>query len=156
MNNRRKFLKQVCPSVAFAFFGLSFLEACSTDEASNPINDNDNNGNNDGVGYISEGNVFTIDLNSSNFASLAPVGGWMNGYSIGLQMLFLRISEDTIQAYSNSCPHQGTRNLWELNGDNFRCNDHGNSYSSSDCSGASGSLDCYTSIIEGNSLIVTT
>lgn len=154
MNNRRKFLKQVCPTVAFAFFGLSFLEACSTDEASDPINNNDNNENNDGVGYISEGNIYTIDLNSSNFASLASVGGWMNGYSIGLQMLFLRISEDTIQAYSNSCPHQGSRNLWELNGDNFRCNDHGYSFSN-DCSASSGSLDCYTSIIEGNSLIVT-
>ena len=32
MRTRRKFLKEVCPTVAFAFFGLSFLEACSTDE----------------------------------------------------------------------------------------------------------------------------
>ena len=35
MKTRRKFLKEVCPTVAFAFFGLSFLEACSTDEAQN-------------------------------------------------------------------------------------------------------------------------
>ena len=27
--DRRSFLTQVCPTVAFAFFGLSFLEACS-------------------------------------------------------------------------------------------------------------------------------
>ena len=31
MKNRRDFLKEVCPTVAFAFFGLSFLEACSSD-----------------------------------------------------------------------------------------------------------------------------
>ena len=98
MNNRRKFLKQVCPTVAFAFFGLSFLEACSTDEASDPINNNDNNGDNDGVGYISEGNVYTIDLNSSNFASLSSVGGWMNGYSIGLQMLNLGLKAPCLRA----------------------------------------------------------
>ena len=149
MKSRRKFLKEVCPAVAFAFFGLSFLEACSTDEAQN------DGPNNDGVGFVQDGNVYTIDLTSSNFSSLTTVGGWMNGYSLGLQMLFLRISSDTIQAYSNACPHNGTRNLWELNGDNFRCNDHGNSYSSSDCSENSGSLNCYNSLIEGDSLIVT-
>ena len=154
MKTRRKFLKEVCPTVAFAFFGLSFLEACSTDEAQN--DGPDSGGDSDGVGFVQDGNVYTIDLNSSNFSSLDSVGGWMNGYSLGLQMLFLRISNDTIQAYSNACPHNGTRNLWELNGENFRCNDHGNSYSSNDCSGSSGSLNCYSSLIEGNSLIVTT
>jgi nitrite reductase/ring-hydroxylating ferredoxin subunit len=155
MKSRRKFLKEVCPSVAFAFFGLSFLEACSTDEAQI---DSPNNGgdNNDGIGFLQEGSVYTIDLTSSNFSALTTVGGWMNGYSLGLQMLFLRISSDTIQAYNNACPHNGTRSLWELNGENFRCTDHGNSYSSSDCSGSSGSLNCYNSLIEGNSLIVTT
>jgi|TARA_B110000444_G_scaffold152370_1_gene142569 nitrite reductase/ring-hydroxylating ferredoxin subunit len=153
MKSRRKFLKEVCPTVAFAFFGISFLDACSTDEAQIETSDN---GGDDGLGFLQDGNVYTIDLTSSNFSSLSTIGGWMNGYSLGLQMLFLRVSNDTVNAYSNSCPHNGTRNLWELNGDNFRCNDHGNSYSSNDCSGSSGSLNCYSSLIEGNSLIVTT
>ena len=40
-NSRREFLKKVCPTVAFAFFGISFFEACSTDENSNEtIQDN--------------------------------------------------------------------------------------------------------------------
>ena len=42
LNSRREFLKKVCPTVAFAFFGLSFLEACSTDDPQ----DNNNNNNN--------------------------------------------------------------------------------------------------------------
>jgi hypothetical protein len=88
MRTRRKFLKEVCPTVAFAFFGLSFLEACSTDEAQN--DGPDSGGDNDGVGFVQDGNVYTIDLNNSNFSSLDSVGGWMNGYSLGLQMLFLR------------------------------------------------------------------
>ena len=42
LENRREFLKKVCPTIAFAFFGLSFLEACSTGDDS----DNDNSGGN--------------------------------------------------------------------------------------------------------------
>lgn len=144
MKTRRKFLKEVCPTVAFAFFGLSFLEACSTEEAET----------NGPVGFVQNGNVYTIDLTNSNFSALATVGGWMNGHSLGLQMLFLRISNDNIQAYSNKCPHNGLRDDWELSGESFRCNYHGNSYSN-DCSDSAGSLSCYNSLLEGGSLIVT-
>ena len=41
MKDRRSFLKEVCPTVAFAFFGVSFLEACSSGDddvqTTNPI-----------------------------------------------------------------------------------------------------------------------
>ena len=97
LENRREFLKKVCPTIAFAFFGLSFLEACSTGDDS----DNDNSGgddqnggsdnndnNNDPLGFSSSGSVFTIDLTHPNFSNLSSVGGWMNGYSIGQKILF--------------------------------------------------------------------
>lgn len=165
LENRREFLKKVCPTIAFAFFGLSFLEACSTGDDSNnynPGNDNQNGGSNNNdnddndnpLGYSSSGSVFTIDLTHSNFSSLSSVGGWMNGYSIGLSMLFLRISSDHIQAYTNVCPHQGTQNQWQLVGSNFRCNSHNNVYDTS-CE-TSGSLPCYSTNIDGNNLIVAT
>lgn len=160
-NSRRDFLKKVCPTVAFAFFGLSFLESCSTDDDSNESNDDDNNNNNDNndnnnqLGYTSSGNIFTIDLNNSNFSNLSTVGGWLNGYSIGLNMLFLRISSDHIQAYTNSCPHQGTRNQWSLQAGNvFRCANHNYSFDST-CETAS-SLPCYSTNIDGDNLIVAT
>ena len=152
LENRREFLKKVCPTIAFAFFGLSFLEACSTDDVSS--NNNNNNNNNNELGYTSSGSVFTIDLTNSNFSSLASIGGWMNGYSIGLNMLFLRISADHIQAYTNVCPHQGTQNQWQLIGSNFRCNDHNNTYDTS-CE-TSNSLPCYSTNIDGDNLIVAT
>ena len=69
MKSRRKFLKEVCPTVAFAFFGLSFLEACSTDEAEINIPTIDNE-----LGFIQQENIYTIDLNNSNFTSLEVVG----------------------------------------------------------------------------------
>ena len=160
LNSRREFLKKVCPTVAFAFFGLSFLEACSSDDPqdnnnNNNINNNNNNNNNNTLGYTMEGSVFTVDLTNSNFSSLSNVGGWMNGYSIGLNMLLLRISSDHIQAYTNSCPHNGTQNQWVLESGNiFKCNDHNNSYDSS-CE-TSNSLPCYSSNIDGDNLIIAT
>ena len=163
LENRREFLKKVCPTIAFAFFGLSFLEACSSGDDSdnyNSGNDDQNGGsdnnddNNDPLGYTSSGSVFTIDLNHPNFSNLASVGGWMNGYSIGLSMLFLRISSNHIQAYTNVCPHQGTQNQWQLIGSNFRCNNHNNTYDSS-CE-TSNSLPCYSTNIDGDNLTVAT
>ena len=163
LENRREFLKKVCPTIAFAFFGLSFLEACSTGDDSD--NDNsggndqnggsDNNDNNNPLGYTSSGSVFTIDLNHPNFSNLSSVGGWMNGYSIGLSMLFLRISSDHIQAYTNVCPHAGTQNQWSLQSGNiFKCANHNYSFDST-CE-TSNSLPCFSTNIEGDNLIVAT
>ena len=163
LENRREFLKKVCPTIAFAFFGLSFLEACSTGDDSD--NDNsggndqnggsDNNDNNNPLGYSSSGSVFTIDLNHPNFSNLSSVGGWMNGYSIGLSMLFLRISSDHIQAYTNVCPHAGTQNQWSLQSGNiFKCANHNYSFDST-CE-TSNSLPCFSTNIEGGNLIVAT
>ncbi len=166
LESRREFLKKVCPTIAFAFFGLSFLEACSTGDDSNnynPGNDNQNGGSNNNdnddndnpLGYSSSGSVFTIDLTHSNFSSLSSIGGWMNGYSIGLSMLFLRISSDHIQAYTNVCPHQGTQNQWSLQtGNIFRCANHNYSFDST-CE-TSNSLPCFSTNIDGNNLIVAT
>ena len=164
LENRREFLKKVCPTIAFAFFGLSFLEACSTGDDSDNDNSggNDQNGgsdnndnNNDPLGFSSFGSVFTIDLTHPNFSNLSSVGGWMNGYSIGLSMLFLRISSIHIQAYTNVCPHQGTQNQWSLQSGNiFRCANHNYTFDST-CE-TSSSLPCYSANIDGDNLIVAT
>ena len=160
LENRREFLKKVCPTIAFTFFGLSFLEACSSGDDS----DNDNSGgndqdsgsdNNNQLGFSYSGSIFTIDLTHPNFSSLSSVGGWMNGYSIGLSMLFLRISSDHIQAYTNVCPHEGTQNQWSLQSENiFRCANHNFSFDST-CE-TSSSLPCYSTNIDGDNLIVAT
>ena len=167
LENRREFLKKVCPTIAFAFFGLSFLEACSTggdsdndhsggnDQNGGSENNDNNDDNNDPLGYSSSGSVFTIDLTHPNFSNLSSVGGWMNGYSVGLSMLFLRISSDHIQAYTNVCPHQGTQNQWSLQSGNiFSCAYHNYSFDST-CE-TSSSLPWYSTNIDGDNLIVAT
>jgi uncharacterized protein with NRDE domain len=153
MKSRRDFLKEVCPSVAFAFFGLSFLEACSSGDDDVAVA-NPNNGNSPGTnsGYTKSGNTYTIDLTNSNFNQLSNTGDWMNGKNIGIPALFLRISSTEIQAYTNSCPHQGVNDRWELvGGDTFKCNQHGNSYSA-DCNSA---LTCYNTVLDGDTLTLT-
>ena len=171
MKNRRSFLKEVCPTVAFAFFGVSFLEACSSgDEDVETTNPNNGGGGgtgsgtgNTGTGFTVNGNTYTIDLTHSNFSNptsnmgsgLSNVGGWMNGHSIGIPALFLRISSTEIQAYSNECTHQNKRDWWELidNGSTFRCKHHGSTYATDNCNSG---LKCYNPPpISENTLTVT-
>jgi len=148
LKSRRNFLKNVCPTVAFAFFGLSFLEACSSgdDDVESTIPDNSTGSNS---GYTKSGSTYTIDLTNSSFDQINNSGGWMNGKSIGIPALFLRISSTEIQAYTNAGPHRGVNDRWELvGGDTFKCKQHGNSYSA-DCNSA---LTCYNPVLEGNTL----
>ena len=164
MKNRRDFLKEVCPTVAFAFFGISFLEACSSDsiddEPNVGTNPQNNNGGNSGNGFTKNGSTYTIDLTHSNFSSkLLNVGDWMNGQSLGIPVLLLRISSDEIKAYTNICPHNNRQNQWSYQSANnrFKCNAHGNSYPD-DCNstGSDGNrLKCYNSSLSGDELTVT-
>lgn len=168
MKNRRAFLKDVCPTVAFAFFGLSFLEACSSgsddDTTTTPPGNGTGSGSGNGTGsgngsggtgFTKNGNTYSIDLTHSNFSNISTVGGWMNGHSIGIPALFLRISNAEIQAYTNVCPHNGNNDNWTyLAGDKkFRCNYHGRQYSSDNCT--SGPLSCYNPTIDDNTLTLT-
>jgi hypothetical protein len=161
MKSRRHFLKEVCPTVAFAFFGLSFLEACSSGDddvastSSGTGNGSNVGGGNDSSGFTVDGNTYTIDLTNSNFSNISTVGGWMNGKEIGIPALFLRISSSVIQAYSNVCTTHGKNDRWELknNGSEFNCK-HANTSFSTDCDNSS-SLTCYNPDLDGNTLILT-
>ena len=92
MKDRRSFLKEVCPTVAFAFFGISFLEACSADSLEEDTGNGTStaNGGNSDNGYTKNGSTYTIDLTHPNFSELSSVGGWMNASSYGIQALLLR------------------------------------------------------------------
>ena len=157
MKNRRDFLKEVCPTVAFAFFGVSFLEACSADsleeDTGNGTTPTDNGGSSDN-GYTKSGSTYTIDLTHSNFSQLSQVGDWMNVGNFGIDILLLRTASDHIQAYTNDCPYHHQRYQWELvNNSTFRCKHKDNTFST-DCDNSS-SLDCYESSLSDNKLTVT-
>ena len=156
MNKRRKFLKTACAPVVFSMFGVSIIEACSKDVNADTSSVNSNNSsNNSSTNNSSNTNTgqsnssgLKIDLNDSKFSNLAVVGGWMNYTEQGL--LLLRIGANEIRAFSNTCPHQGSKNSWSYNNSKFRCASHGRSFNDT----CSGGLMCYTTSIEGNILSV--
>ena len=158
-NKRREFLKNVCPTVALAFFGVTMLEACSSGGDESPANsggNNNNGGNNNTSGYSVSGSTVSITLSNSNFVKLQN-DGWMN--FTAQNMLLLKIDASTYRAFTNACPHQGVRTQWSYNtsADKFVCGQHNNSYPT-DCttSGtAGGPLNCYTTSIKDGVLSVT-
>ena len=101
MKKRRDFLKEVCPTVAFAFFGISFLEACSSGssasdddvdstlpgDVTDPGDGSGDGGGSSDNGFSQSGNVYTINISNSNFSSIQTVGGWMNAQSLGIVLL---------------------------------------------------------------------
>jgi len=145
MKNRRDFLKDVCPTVAFAFFGVSFIQACASGD-DDVADSNPNNG-----GNTNSGTDHDIDLTSSYYGELATVGGWVNAKSAGIPVLLLRISDSKINAYTNVCPHEGVDDRWSLVGNSFTCAQHENSYAT-DCNSA---LTCYTTSQSGDILTIT-
>ena len=157
-NKRREFLTNVCPSVALAFVGVTLLEACSSGSEDTV----DSGGNDTTNGYTVSGNTVVIDLNHSTFSSLGS-NGWMN--FTAQKMLLLKIDSSTYRAFTNSCPHAGTRNAWTYNSsqDKFKCGQHNNSYPT-DCDSSSGTtsngtdgnpLKCFNTSYSGGKLTVT-
>jgi nitrite reductase/ring-hydroxylating ferredoxin subunit len=158
-NKRREFLKNVCPTVALAFFGVTMLEACSSGGDESPANsggNNNNGGNNNTSGYSVSGSTVSITLSNSNFVKLQN-DGWMN--FTAQNMLLLKIDASTYRAFTNACPHQGTRTMWSYNtsDDTFKCGNHQGVYPT-DCTtnGSNGGpLKCYTTSLKDGILSVT-
>ena len=108
------------------------------------------------TGYRKNGNTYTIDLTHSNFSTLANTGGWMNGGSIGIPVLILRLSQSEYQVFTNICPNDGANNQWQLllnlNPLEFKCNTHNGSYLTN-C--APSELPCYNSSFSSDILTFT-
>ena len=168
---RRKFLQNTCPTVTFAFFGLSYIQACSkSDDESSSYSSNNSNivpdNTSGGVtqtssGIVSSGNNITIDLTNSNFSSLSSPGDFINLTSVGV--LLLKISNTEFRAFDNCCPHSGTKNDWSYSNQEFTCGSHGNKFGIDgnnivNCSSAatSGDLKNYSTSLAGDSLTITT
>ena len=161
-NKRREFLTKVCPTVAFALFGISFLEACSSESVSDEgtVGFTDSKGSSNASAYTIDGNTIKADLSNAFFNKIKNVGGWMMLSDAGI--LLLRTGEDQILAFSDCCPHQGARTRWQFSNDKFTCQQHGNSYGTSqggtaNCSSGatSGNLARYTTTLNENQLVIT-
>ena len=172
--DRRNFLQNTCPTLTFAFFGLSYIQACSKSDDSDyntsidnntSIIINDNSGNtssgNTSSGISVSGNIITLDLSNATFNGLNNPGDFIN--LTANQLLVLKIGSNEFRAFDNCCPHNGTRNKWGFGNDKFTCGEHGNSFSidgnnikSCNSSSTSGGLKRYTTSLNGQTLTITT
>ncbi len=166
---RRNFLKHTCPTLTFAFFGLSFIEACSKPD--DGISSNVTSSINSSTGtYVSDaqsnngieksGNTLTLDLTNSTFNGIVNPGNFINITSEGV--LLLKISNTEFRAFDNCCPHSGSRNAWSYSNDEFVCATHGNSFGINgnnivNCGEAatSGDLKTYSTSLSGDLLTIT-
>jgi len=161
--DRRNFLQNTCPTITFAFFGLSYIQACSkgddsVDNNSTTVNNITGTASN---GVSVNGNIITVDLSNATFSGLNNPGNYIN--LTANQLLILKISANEYRAFDNCCPHNGVRNKWSFGDDKFTCGEHGNSFSidGSDvkaCGSAatSGGLTRYTASLNGDILTITT
>lgn len=77
-------------------------------------------------GFFLDGKLLYVDISHSNYSNLKTVGKFIN--DTDHYVLLLRITESSIKAFNNCCPHLGTSNRWSYSNGNFRCANHGNSY----------------------------
>jgi nitrite reductase/ring-hydroxylating ferredoxin subunit len=129
---RKEFVQKTCKGLIFTF-AASFLSACEgAEDASGVIRDPDEEFYENTIakigdeGYLKEKNIVYYKLSNSMFLELSKAGGFINEEEHGV--LLLRVNEKNIRAFDNCCPHLGSRNLWSLVGNQFRCANHGNSY----------------------------
>jgi nitrite reductase/ring-hydroxylating ferredoxin subunit len=171
--HRRNFLKNTCPTITFAFFGLSYIQACSKSDDSDyntSIIINDNSGNtssgntssgNTSSGISVSGNTITLDLSNATFNGLNNPGDFINLTTN--ELLVLKIGSNEFRAFDNCCPHNGARNKWGFGNDKFTCGEHGNSFSidgndikACNSGSTSGGLTRYTTSLNGQTLTITT
>ena len=142
MNDRRSFLKTACKPIVLAAFGIPLLENCSTEDET--FSDGANQDNN----TIIPREPVIIDISKNTFSTLQDVGGWLN--YLEENILLVRISEEEIRVFNNSCPHQGNRDKWSYSGGVFECGYHNNTYSDN----CTGSLTCYDASLDDNILTI--
>ena len=171
--DRRNFLQNTCPTITFAFFGLSYIQACSKSDdsdynTSTIINNNSGNASSGNTssgstssGISVSGNIITLDLSNATFNGLNNPGDFIN--LTANELLVLKIGSNEFRAFDNCCPHNGTRNKWGFGNDKFTCGEHGNSFSidgnnikSCNSSSTSGGLKRYTTSLNGKTLTITT
>lgn len=174
---RRLFLSQACLPVLASVLGIPLVTGCTVgseeeeeedldefeslldeekdlnsgsenteNQGDDEHEDEDENQNSNSNNAMS---TIVIDLTATEFKDLENIGGWMNYTAKNL--LFVRVSETSIRVFNNACPHEGVRNRWSFDGSKFLCSEHNRSYSNT----CNGSLICYNSILEGNTLTIS-
>lgn len=134
--NRKEFFSKVLFGGTVLFVAPAVLNSCS----SAPVPG-------------TTGNT-TVDLNSSQFASLKTVGG----YAYNGNVVIIRSSDTTYTALSRICTHQGCTVSYDPSSKQMICPCHGARYSASGAvlqGPATRALTTYTTTVDGTTLNIS-
>ena len=134
---RRNFIQHLCPALTITQIAL--LSSCQKEEeAVVPVpatTEEEKEFNRvsalfNADGFFIEGKSVFVNLAHKNFVKLADISGFSNVIEAGI--LLLKTDANTIKAFDNCCPHQGARGSWVLSNGRFKCENHGNSYNTTE------------------------
>lgn len=138
---RKDFLKKFAIGGSILLAAPVFLNSCS-------------NGNDDVMDEEENGNDVTVDLNDEDFAELKTVGGFAY---IG-NIIVIRSGENSYNAFSKVCTHQGCPVTYNHANAELPCTCHGSVFSTSGAvleGPAPSSLKKYSVTTEGDKLIIS-
>lgn len=133
---REKFIGTICPLLLASMLASPVLVSCSKEEEPTiPLSEEEEAYLNiiallNEDGYLTEGKKLHIHLNHKRYQNLDQNESFVNDMENGL--LLLRKTEDALLAFDNCCPHLGSRNQWTFSNNKFRCNNHGNTFGTSE------------------------
>jgi nitrite reductase/ring-hydroxylating ferredoxin subunit len=132
---RRNFIQHLCPALTITQIAL--LSSCQKEEEPMVPATTEEEKEFQRVstlfnadGFFKEGKTVYVNLTHQNFSKLADISGFSNVIEAGI--LLLKTDANTIKAFDNCCPHQGARGSWVLVNGRFKCENHGNSYNTSE------------------------
>ena len=136
--SRYDFLKTAGSATIMAFFGIT-LASCSssvtdsgtgTDPDPTDPDPTDPGDGGDGTSPITiEGDLVTLNLDSSRFEGLKSAGGW--NLIEEAELLVVNVDGQVIRAFTSVCTHQQCKTSWQFSNDLFICTCHDSRFNTS-------------------------
>jgi nitrite reductase/ring-hydroxylating ferredoxin subunit len=130
---RREFARKTCPAFVLSIVGVALLESCdNTKEESVVIVPQEEKEYLDRIksigtaGFLQVQNKVYFNLKNGSYSKLLTALNFVNDLDNGV--LLLRLSDTSLLAFDNCCPHLGSKNQWSFQSTKFKCANHGYSY----------------------------
>ena len=136
--SRYDFLKTAGSATIMAFFGIT-LASCSSSvtdsgtgtdpDPTDPDPTDPDNGDDGDSPITIDGDLVTLNLDSSRFENLKSAGGW--SLIEEAELLIVNIDGQILRAFTSVCTHQQCKTSWQFSNDLFICTCHDSRFNTS-------------------------
>lgn len=136
--SRYDFLKTAGSATIMAFFGIT-LTSCSSSvtdsgtgtdpDPTDPDPTDPDDGGGDDSPITIDGDLVTLNLDSSRFEGLKSAGGW--NLIEEAELLVVNVDGQVIRAFTSVCTHQQCKTSWQFSNDLFICTCHDSRFNTS-------------------------